>query len=584
MVNPTLTGSSQEARKKKKKFQEKPIIYFYDCDHILGKLLILGYPGSGKTTTLFQLGKVLVQRAEDKSDQPIPIYLKLSSWKKDNQSIEDWIIETLRSDGCCKNWSKELVKTWLREGIIVPLLDGLNELAPNRQVTCINYLNNFIDSHPFVVVTSRYEEYKVQKTKLSLYSSITLLPLTETQIKDYAKNEAERIWWILWKDINKEQNSLLELVKYPLFLTFFISSASKISTSEFKKQKKLKEIETYLLDAYISQQFDYYYYGKQSEQKKAKKWLGWLAFNLEEEFQTEFLIENLKVNYLNNKLEKFQWGQIQASIFGIVFGTIGGLFYAMIGGFIFQMSELFLKVLISGFLVGILVGIIAGIYEFIFESDYKINPIEKIDYLSLLKKRNVFISSMKVSLINGIRLGMLYGFSVALCAYIATKLIGGPVNGFVFGSIYGLSLGLTYGLIEGLNKSLSHCSSSEEIESPNQGIKRLFINSIIVAFICSIIVSLIFILSTSFDFNPKDYIYILLFTFILSFTISEESGIKHLSLRFLLILKNYGPWNYAKFLGSPKNQKFIRKIKGRYQFIHPSLQEHFKEIYSKVKY
>src|SRR5687767_2494193 len=51
-----------------------------------GKLLILGAPGSGKTTVLLQLLRELVARAETGDDRPVPVLLNLAPWEA-NTSI-----------------------------------------------------------------------------------------------------------------------------------------------------------------------------------------------------------------------------------------------------------------------------------------------------------------------------------------------------------------------------------------------------------------------------------------------------------------------------------------------------------------
>jgi predicted NACHT family NTPase len=46
-------------------------------DDMGGELLILGAPGSGKTTTLLELAGELLARAEAEDGQPIPVVFNL---------------------------------------------------------------------------------------------------------------------------------------------------------------------------------------------------------------------------------------------------------------------------------------------------------------------------------------------------------------------------------------------------------------------------------------------------------------------------------------------------------------------------
>lgn len=66
-------------------------------DRLNGKLLILGDPGSGKTTTLLTLTHDLLRRAEADEAHPIPVIFNLSSWSERQPPIAEWLVEELNA-------------------------------------------------------------------------------------------------------------------------------------------------------------------------------------------------------------------------------------------------------------------------------------------------------------------------------------------------------------------------------------------------------------------------------------------------------------------------------------------------------
>jgi hypothetical protein len=71
--------------------QDQKITTIFDAT---GLLLILGEPGSGKTTTLLELAANLLSRAQADAKERIPFVLNLSSWKK-KQPLLEWIVSEL---------------------------------------------------------------------------------------------------------------------------------------------------------------------------------------------------------------------------------------------------------------------------------------------------------------------------------------------------------------------------------------------------------------------------------------------------------------------------------------------------------
>ncbi|NJL82408.1 MAG: NACHT domain-containing protein [Chloroflexaceae bacterium] len=103
-----------------------------------GTLLILGEPGSGKTTTLLELTRELVERAEKDTLQPIPLVFNLSSWQQ-SQSIEQWLMSELRHYRVPEHRRQEL----MREQQLLLLLDGLDEVSEQERNACVKAINQF---------------------------------------------------------------------------------------------------------------------------------------------------------------------------------------------------------------------------------------------------------------------------------------------------------------------------------------------------------------------------------------------------------------------------------------------------------
>lgn len=64
-------------------------------DQASGELLILGDPGTGKTTLLFQLAVELQQRAVHDAFAPVPVLVNLSTWANARQPLQDWLVEEI---------------------------------------------------------------------------------------------------------------------------------------------------------------------------------------------------------------------------------------------------------------------------------------------------------------------------------------------------------------------------------------------------------------------------------------------------------------------------------------------------------
>ncbi len=130
-----------------------------------GTLLILGEPGAGKTISLLELARDLLDQTENVEKYPIPVVFNLSSWK--NQALEDWLMQELREKyQIGKKYSKEFIKY---EKLTL-LLDGLDEVPSILRNNCVIAINSFTQKlgSTKVVVCSRSQDYKILSQKRNI--------------------------------------------------------------------------------------------------------------------------------------------------------------------------------------------------------------------------------------------------------------------------------------------------------------------------------------------------------------------------------------------------------------------------------
>ncbi len=262
-----------------------------------GRLLILGEPGAGKTTMLLELAKSLLEAGQQDPNAPVPVILELSTWREDqSKTLADWLVKQI-----CKKYRQSFNQRtcyeWLESGQILPLLDGLDELGNrDRQEKAITAINNYLelDATLKLAVCCRWENYQESQSQITqLNGAVRLQPLTNAQVQDY-------LWQLsrgnLWSHIRRD-TTLLELARMPLFLHMMVVTYQEVQP--FHSQADL-------FDAYILRRFELpvrkqVYSASQQEpsQQETRHYLVWLAKQMQQQNQTEFLIERLPPSWLS---------------------------------------------------------------------------------------------------------------------------------------------------------------------------------------------------------------------------------------------------------------------------------------------
>jgi hypothetical protein len=509
-------------------------------------LLILGEPGSGKTTTLLELTKDLIERTELDLTVPIPVVFNLSSWGIHKQTIADWLVQELHTK---YQVSKEIGKEWVKEQQLLLLLDGLDEVSAKHRQACVEALNYFNQEYgqTEIVVCSRIKDYEALSTRLQFQAALYLQSLTLDQIHHYLTrvgSELAAISTALHTDV-----TLQELAKSPLMLNIMTLAYQDVSIEELPS-RSLEERCQHLFNAYIERMFNRRAANSRYSKEQTKRWLIWLAQRMVQESQTIFLIERLQPDWLQTTYQKFLFA-IGIGLIACLSGGIGiGMIVWLLIGLRFG--------LIAGLMLGLSSGIIAGlIFGWI---SNQISPVETVKW-SWVKARN----NLKIGLIFGLIVGLIDVLSTGL---FYSLMLGSSTGVIIDSMITGLNAGLSAALIFIMLRGLTG-SGIETSTIPNQGIWQSMKYAIALAMIsalglavgswlvgipilCGVIIGLLFGLVGA-----------------------GEPWIKHFTLRLILYCNGYIPWNYAGFLDYATQLIFLQKVGGGYIFIHRLLLEHF---------
>ena len=142
-------------------------------DELGQRLLILGAPGSGKTTLLLELARDLLDRAEQNAKHPIPVVFHLSSWAAQRRPLADWLVDELTERYYVL---RKLAQTWTDAEQVLPLLDGLDEVAPEHRAACVTAINTFRRQHELVplAVCSRAADYQALPVGVALSGAVII--------------------------------------------------------------------------------------------------------------------------------------------------------------------------------------------------------------------------------------------------------------------------------------------------------------------------------------------------------------------------------------------------------------------------
>ena len=219
-----------------------------------GSLLVLGEPGSGKTTSLLELARGLLLRAEADPRRPVPVVFNLSSWKEPHTTLDTWLVDELSAQ---YQIPKKIGRAWLAASRLLPLLDGLDELAVPRRAACVEAINRFSQEAGLVgvVVCCRLAEYIDLPNRLSLNAAVRLLPLSDEQVHSYLAALGERLAGL--RTLLQRDSALRIEARSPLMLSLMVRAYQDVPAEQLAQESGATAAarRKQLMDAYVAQMF-----------------------------------------------------------------------------------------------------------------------------------------------------------------------------------------------------------------------------------------------------------------------------------------------------------------------------------------
>jgi hypothetical protein len=338
-----------------------------------GRLVVLGEPGSGKTMLMVRL--VLDLLARRPSGGRVPFLASAASWDPSGQDLRDWLGAQLLIDHPALaeppppgRTESTQAAALLASGLILPVLDGLDEIPEQVRGPAISRINDALRPGEQFVMTCRTQQYRdnvmpqdgVGVTVRGAVA-VQLRPLDAEAVRSYLCDDASgpvaRARWDPVLPVLGTKTPAGQALSTPLMVslarTIYNPRPGEIAGA-LRDPAELCDpaltdraaVESMMFDAFIPAAYRHVSAGRWKT-KDVQRWLVFLARHLERTIGGPDLA----------------WWQLPLAVPGVVFAAaaliravfgvaIGIMFGVLIGG-VFGGG--------TGITVGVLVGLLSGI-------------------------------------------------------------------------------------------------------------------------------------------------------------------------------------------------------------------------------
>lgn len=453
------------------------------------RLVVLGEPGTGKTTLAIQLLLSLLRQRND--DDPVPVIASVSDWDlRETPDIREWLAlwlqrnyPALRVDGT------ETLKRLILAGQVLPILDGLDEVSPPVRSGIIRALNYSLTHDDPLILTCRTDAFSRAVAEGDELTAAVLLeaqPLSALDASRYLAacipSSQAKVWRSTIACLEDRDSSLAQFCTTPLGLWLLRmvyvetrSDPTELVSSNMTAYRLRQHLFSALTKSLVQRQNlpsrainfnpskpDRFGRGGWTA-AQADRWLTHLATSITNANRRDFRWWELSALTLSRKRLRFMRGLELGLLLAVPIGMFGGL----ISYWALKAPQSVLLFLLYGAEAGAVLGFIGTATAGLIASRHS-GPIKPTYANTRVRGR---LGQLVVEI--------LFRLSIALLIVVLAPLFGS--KGFDFSAtvkIYEtgavallLAFAVPVALISALNKWLQQSDGREIIQSPRSSLK-----------------------------------------------------------------------------------------------------------------
>ncbi|MFF0572667.1 NACHT domain-containing protein [Streptosporangium saharense] len=304
-----------------------------------GRLVILGPLGSGKSVLALTLLLDLLERRVP--GRPVPVLIPLNRWDPVKIPLNEWLVDQLATGyqlGSPRHRdAREIARRLLHDNLILPILDGLDELAEPTRPRAITDVNGWLGRDRQIVLTSRPNEYRaavLAGDAVTRGAAVVLQPLGRERVERYLRETTARLRVRHWDPVFAEmrdnpEGPVASALRTPLMVALARAIYGdqpgdaaallqpRLATAELVEEHLLGEL---IRAVYPDKRRDF--------QDDIQVWLTFLARNLSGRDQPDIAWWHLEVA-APAAVVHAPAAVVGACVVGFVFGPVAALVFAV---------------------------------------------------------------------------------------------------------------------------------------------------------------------------------------------------------------------------------------------------------------